>query len=139
MTRVVPPLRLRPRKSLDAVMNPPGCVSRTPRVRMPASLSDSEGPNPEPHVDRTFRGGTRTSSDFHLSLLTRTHPLYDSLREQFLTKWKKEVVNLSVERIFKLEVKRRSPRYSGRGCRSGIGDRGIGGGVQPAWIHTWGM
>ncbi|CBN75172.1 conserved unknown protein [Ectocarpus siliculosus] len=58
--------------------------------------------NPEAHVDRTFRGGP--SDDFKLSVLTKSHQAYSSLKEQFLVKFQKPVDGLSVERIFKVQV-----------------------------------
>ncbi|CAM9699673.1 unnamed protein product [Scytosiphon promiscuus] len=58
--------------------------------------------NPEPHVDRTFRGGP--SDDFTLSVLTKLHPAYSSLKEQFLVKFQKPIDGLKVERIFKIQV-----------------------------------
>ncbi|CAM9267091.1 unnamed protein product, partial [Hapterophycus canaliculatus] len=62
----------------------------------------SLAPNPEPHVDRTFRGGA--SDDFKLSVLTKLHPDYSSLKEQFLEKFQKPIQGLKVERILKIQV-----------------------------------
>lgn len=57
-------------------------------------------------VDRTFRGGTTSATDFRLSVLTKRHPDYMSLKEQFLQKWIKPepARGVSVQRIFKVEV-----------------------------------
>eukprot|EP00903_Cladosiphon_okamuranus_P011897 g11174.t1 len=59
-------------------------------------------PNRESHVDRTFRGGP--SDDFTLSVLTKQHHSYRSLKDQFLQKFQKQVQGLRVERIFKIQV-----------------------------------
>ncbi|CAM9541807.1 unnamed protein product [Pylaiella littoralis] len=58
--------------------------------------------NPEPHVDRTFRGGP--SNDFKLSVLTKQHQSYTSLKDQFLSKFVKPINGLRVERVFKIQV-----------------------------------
>lgn len=71
-----------------------------------------QGPVSEPFVDRTFRGGTTSATDFELSVLTKLHPNYASIKEQFLNKWVKPepTGGVSVVRIFKIKVI--LPRYS---------------------------
>ncbi|CAM9869237.1 unnamed protein product, partial [Hapterophycus canaliculatus] len=66
----------------------------------------SLGPNPEPFIDRTFRGGTTSADDFRLSVLTNRHPEYLSRKEQFIQKWEKPVSGggVSILRIFKIKV-----------------------------------
>lgn len=66
-----------------------------------------QGPNPEPFVDRTFRGGTTSATDFQLSVLMRRHPDYLSLKEQFMEKWQKPepARGVSILRIFKVQVR----------------------------------
>ena len=65
-----------------------------------------QGPVSEPFVDRTFRGGTASATDFELSVLTKMHPKYASVKEQFLQKWIKPdpVGGVSVLRILKVKV-----------------------------------
>ena len=64
-----------------------------------------QGPNPEPFVDRTFRGGTTSATDFQLSVLTNRHPEYVPRKQQFMDKWVKPTENgISVLRIFKIKV-----------------------------------
>eukprot|EP00752_Nemacystus_decipiens_P006890 g6189.t1 len=58
--------------------------------------------NTTPHVDRTFRGGPM--DDFKLSVLTKQHPKYPSLKDQFLQKFQKDSHGLRVERIFQIQV-----------------------------------
>lgn len=60
--------------------------------------------NPEDNIDRTFRGGT--SDGFKLSVLTKQHHSYASLKDQFLQKFQKPADGLRVERIFKVQVTR---------------------------------
>lgn len=55
-------------------------------------------------MDRTFRGGTG-ADDFQLSVLMKAHSAYTSLKEQFFTKWQKPANGLTVERIFKVQVR----------------------------------
>ncbi|CAN0059865.1 unnamed protein product [Pylaiella littoralis] len=80
----------------------------------------SLGPNPEPFVDRTFRGGTTSADDFHLSVLTNRHPEYASRKEQFLQNWVKpfEGTGVSILRMFKVKVpediRRRTEKYMGQ-------------------------
>lgn len=64
-------------------------------------------PNPEPFVDRTFRGGKTSATNFQLSVLTNRHPDYVSLKEQFVKKWQKPkpALGVSVWRIFKVKVR----------------------------------
>lgn len=61
----------------------------------------------EPFVDRTFRGGTTSATDFRLSVLTNRHKDYQSVKEQFKNKWVKPdpAKGVSVVRIFKVEVR----------------------------------
>lgn len=61
----------------------------------------------EPSVDRTFRGGATSATDFRLSVLTNGHRDYQSLKEQFKNKWIKSepVKGGSVQRIFKVDVR----------------------------------
>lgn len=68
----------------------------------PPPSENSKCQNPEPHVDRTFRGGP--SDDFKLSVLTNQHHSYSSLKAQFLSKFVKPVDGLRVERVFKIQV-----------------------------------
>ncbi|CAN0183221.1 unnamed protein product [Ectocarpus sp. 12 AP-2014] len=80
----------------------------------------SLGPNPEPFVDRTFRGGTTSADDFQLSVLTNRHSEYLSRKQQFMQKWEKPLVGtgVSVLRIFKVQVpkdiRRRTETYMGQ-------------------------
>lgn len=66
-----------------------------------------QGPNLEPFIDRTFRGGTTSADDFQLSVLTNRHPDYKSRKEQFLQKWEKPFAGtgVSVLRMFKVKVR----------------------------------
>ena len=69
------------------------------------ALHRRQVPNPEPFVDRTFRGGTTSATDFELSVLTKRHPEYLSREEQFLNEWIKPTENgISVLRMFKIKV-----------------------------------
>ena len=43
--------------------------------------------------------------DFKLSVLTKQHPKYASLKQQFLTKFLKPIAGLKVERIFQVQVR----------------------------------
>ncbi len=54
-------------------------------------------------MDRTFRGGP--SNDFKLSVLTKRHHKYLSIKEQFMSKFQKPANRLRVERIFKIQVR----------------------------------
>ncbi|CAM9709379.1 unnamed protein product, partial [Laminaria digitata] len=76
-------------------------------------------PNPEPFVERTFRGGTTSATDFELSVLTKRHPEYLPRKEQFMNEWMKPTENgVSVMRIFKIKVpediRRRNSEYTQR-------------------------
>lgn len=56
-------------------------------------------------MDRTFRGGTTSATDFELSVLTNRHPEYRPRKEQFMDEWIKSTENgISVLRIFKIKV-----------------------------------
>lgn len=74
---------------------------------LPLAKTTTQGPNPEPFVDRTFRGGTTSADDFQLSVLTNRHPEYLSRKQQFMQKWEKPLVGtgVSVLRIFKVQVR----------------------------------
>lgn len=67
-------------------------------------------------MDRTFRGGP--SDDFKLSVLTKRHRKYLSIKGQFLSKFQKPVDGLRVERIFKIQVREWTARgaAAARGC-----------------------
>lgn len=58
-------------------------------------------------MDRTFRGGTTSATDFRLSVLTNRHADHQSVKEQFKKKWIKAepASGVSVLRIFKVEVR----------------------------------
>lgn len=59
-------------------------------------------------MDRTFRGRTTSATDFQLSVLTKRHPDYLSVKEQFHNSWQKPETpgGVSVWRIFKVQVRR---------------------------------
>lgn len=60
----------------------------------------------EPYVERVFHGGGTGATDFKLSVLSKAHPEYPSLRDQFISKWVKPepVGGVSVEKILTVEV-----------------------------------
>lgn len=56
-------------------------------------------------MERTFRGGTTSATDFELSVLTKRHPEYLPRKKQFMNEWMKPTENgVSVMRIFKIKV-----------------------------------
>lgn len=65
-------------------------------------------PNAEPYVERVFRGATNAATGFVLSVLSKAHPCYPSLADQFANKWikSKPTGGVSVEKIFTVEVRR---------------------------------
>lgn len=113
---------IQPTSTLSLTRNEPDCCCTAPVELIVLSPSPSCPPplcpviqnlpeyiaqtyqtqNPESHVDRTFRGGP--SDDFTLSVLTKQHHSYSSLKDQFLEKFQKPVNGLRVERIFKIQV-----------------------------------
>ncbi|CAM9848754.1 unnamed protein product [Pylaiella littoralis] len=62
--------------------------------------------NAEPYVERVFHGATTGATDFLLSVLSKAHPHYPSLADQFANKWVKPEAagGVSVEKIFTVEV-----------------------------------
>lgn len=60
------------------------------------------------NVIQTFLGGTTSDQDFRLSVLATEHEDFKSLQKQFMTQWLKKSTGtgLSVERIFRVEVRR---------------------------------
>lgn len=81
------------------------CLTPSPRtydVGMRLNIC-AQTANTSQYVDRTFRGGSM--DDFKLSVLTKQHPKYASLKQQFLTKFLKPIAGLKVERIFQVQVR----------------------------------
>jgi hypothetical protein len=101
----------------EGVCSLPGCVKqnfRDPVIGTEESFCSEEhrlratvrqlGPVSEPHVERVFHGSFPGAPDeFRLMVLTRSHPDFKSVRDQFRIKWEKEG-DPRVERIFKIMV-----------------------------------
>lgn len=66
----------------------------------------SQGTDGDTYVERIFHGGTTGTTDFKLCVLSKAHPHYPSLTDQFANKWVKPepVGGVSIEKIFTVEV-----------------------------------
>lgn len=75
--------------------------------------------NAEPYVERVFHGATTGATDFVLSVLSKAHPHYPSLADQFANKWVKPepAGGVSVEKIFTVEVGKNSELHA-VGCKN---------------------
>lgn len=69
-------------------------------------------------MNRVFRGGGGGDDDFKLSVLSKAHPNYPSLSDQFANKWLKAspAGGVSVERIFTVQVTQTRQRGSNQDC-----------------------
>lgn len=57
-------------------------------------------------MDRTYRGGTTSATDFELSVMMNRHPEYKLRKKQFLQKWEKVAESsASILRMFKIKVR----------------------------------